>query len=177
MLIARKPALVLGTVALCAPALVACGFDAATDRPYTPAAGVYDQTTALDVSAAVIVSTNPGSGNFVATIANEEQGEDAELTSLDPASGATIEAAEFEAVPVAAGGHVDLADEGGLPVTGDFGAGDFVEITLGFGSGERITMNVPVVDNAGDFAGLDGPAPVPSEEPSAPSESVDAAAE
>ena len=64
MLIRRNLALVLGTVALSAPALVACGFDAATDRPYTPAAGVYDQTTALDVSAAVIVSTEPGLGQL-----------------------------------------------------------------------------------------------------------------
>ena len=173
MLIRRKLALVLGTVAICAPGLVACGFDAATDRPYTPAAGVYDQTTAIDVSGAVIVSSAPGSGTFVASFSNEEEGEAAELTSLDPASGATIESAEFEAVPVAAGGAVDLADEGGLPVTGDFAAGDFVELTLGFASGERITMNVPVVDNAGDFAGLDGPAPEPSEEPSVPTETAD----
>ena len=172
MLIRRNLALVLGTVALSSPALVACGFDAATDRPYTPAAGVYDQTTALDISSAVIVSTTAGSGTFVATIANEEQGEDAELTSLDPASGATIESAEFEAVPVPAGTHVDLADEGGLAVTGDFEAGDVVEITLGFASGERVTMTVPVVENAGYFAGLDGE-PAPSEEPSTPTETAD----
>ena len=173
MLNRRTLALLLGTVALSASTLVACGFDAATDRPYTPAAGVNDQTADVDVLSAVIVSTEPGAGTFVASVSNNEQDAEASLDSISPAGGASLQAAEFEPVQVPPGGFVNLADEGGIEVTGDFEAGDFVDVTIGLGNGERLAMSIPVVSNAGDFAGLDGPAPEPSAEPSAPTETAD----
>jgi copper(I)-binding protein len=50
-------------------------------------------------------------------------------------------------------------------MTGDFKAGDFIRLTLGFSNGDRVTLHVPVVANAGNYADLDGPAPDPSETP------------
>ena len=43
-----------------------------------------------------------------------------------------------------------------MVLTGDFGAGDFVPLAVDFGSGERITMKVPVVaDDSGYWEGMD----------------------
>jgi len=47
----------------------------------------------------------------------------------------------------------------GIKVTGDFEAGQFVTVTLTFKNADEVTLEVPVVENAGAFAGQDGPAP------------------
>ena len=49
----RKIALALTGAMLAVPALSSCGFNKATDRVYTPAAGVNDQDTKVDVLGAV----------------------------------------------------------------------------------------------------------------------------
>ena len=41
-------------------------------------------------------------------------------------------------------------------MTGDFALGDFVPVSLQFGNGEQVEMDVPVVPNCDDFADLDG---------------------
>ena len=56
-----------------------------------------------------------------------------------------------------AGGLVNLADEGGIEVTGEVAAGEFVPVALQFGNGERVELDVPVVTNCGYYEGLDGP--------------------
>ena len=72
----------------------------------------------------------------------------------------------FEPVEIAPGALVNLADPpAGLTLTGDFEAGDFVEVSLGFDNGERTSIEVPVVPNSGYFEGLDGE-PAPADEPS-----------
>ena len=151
----RTIALATGAIAL--TALTSCGFDYATDRPYTPANGVNYRDGSVDVLNAVVVSAEEGSGTFVATFANNNPSEVNSVESLEGAGDSDVTAEGFETVEVPAGGMVNLADTGGIPVTGDFAAGDFVEVSLSLESGEVITMEAHVVTNCGDFAGLDGP--------------------
>ncbi len=164
----RKIALALTGAMLAVPALTSCGFNKATDRVYTPAAGVNDQDAMVDVLGAVIVSGQDDSGTFIASFANNLPDEEVTVESLAGASGTTIQVESFEPIALPPGGFVNLADEGGIPVTGSFSAGDFVPVTVSFSNGERATMKVPVVANEGDYEGLDGSAssPSPSESPS-----------
>lgn len=158
----RTVATTAATIALAVPTLSACGFEMATDRVYTPAAGTNDRAGQVDVLGAVVVSTNPGSGTFIASLSNNSTDEAATLEGL---SGEGVEA-EVEPVEIPEGSLVNLAEPPAeIEVTGDLEAGDFLTLTLDFG-GERTEMEVPVVPNADDYAGLDGPAPPPSETPS-----------
>jgi len=156
MLIRRNLAIALGAVALCLPTVSACGFDLATERPYTPAAGANAYDGTVDVLGAVVVSATPGSGTFVASLSNNDTTGAATFESLAPAvPGDTLEAAQVTPVEIPARGLVNLAVDGGVQLTGDFEAGDFVSVVVGFGSGERAELTVPVVPDEGDFAGLD----------------------
>ena len=162
----RRVGLLAAAVLLAGPGLASCGFDEATDRWYTPAAGANsnepDQTAT--VMGALIVSTEPGSGTFVATLTNKSTEQPITLESFEGGGESPVQAAEVPPTEVAPAGHVNLAEKGGFKVTGDFHAGDFVEVSLGFDNGDRVTLQVPVVANADHFAGLDGPAPSPTEE-------------
>jgi len=153
----RSLAFVLATVALAAPGLTGCGFDAATERPYTPATGANDVSGVVDVLGAVVVSSASGSGTFVSTLANNDQQESQTFSTL---TGAELTVSEFDPIEIPRGGAVDLADDGGVQISGDFAAGNFVSLDIGFDSGERVTMQVPVVPNSGTYEGLDG---VPSD--------------
>ncbi|PVG84569.1 hypothetical protein DDE18_02915 [Nocardioides gansuensis] len=154
-------------LALAAP-LTSCGFDYATDRYYTPAHGANDRDGVVDVLNAVVVSTEAGSGTFVASLANNSSEEAQALSEL---AGEGLTVAEFQPVEIPAGGLVNLAEPAtDIKVEGDFEAGDFIPVELGFESGERTTLDVPVVPNSGDYAGLDGE-PAPVEEPTETEES------
>ena len=130
----RSLATAAAALALAAP-LTSCGFDYATERDYTPAGGSNNREGVVDLLSA------------------EEQS----LTGISGGEGATIEAAEFEPVTVPADGLVNLADPpAGIVLTGEFTAGDFVPLTVDFGNGERISLNVPVVANdTGYWEGMD----------------------
>jgi hypothetical protein len=160
----RSLALTVAALALTAPALTSCGFDYATDRYYTPANGANNRDGAVDVLGAVVVSTEPGSGTFIASLSNNSTTEPATFSELTGTEGGDVTAAEFEPVEIAPGSLVNLADPPAeIEVTGDFAAGDFVEVSLGFDNGESTVVEVPVVDNHGYFEGLDGE-PLPVEE-------------
>jgi hypothetical protein len=156
MQLRRTLACSLTALALAAP-LTSCGFDLATDRYYTPAAGANDREGQVDVLAAVVVSTSPGSGTFIASLSNNSTTEAASLTEIGSTEGQDVTAAAFSPVEVAPGQLVNLAEPPvEITLTGDFEAGNFVEIALGFDNGERTVLNVPVVPNSGDYEGLDG---------------------
>ena len=169
----RNIALALTGLVLAAPALTACGFDYATDRLYTPAAGVNNTDATVDVLGAVIVSGQDDSGTFIASLSNNDPTEEATFESLAGASGNTIQAESFAPITIPGGGLVNRATDGGVPVTGTFTAGDFVPVTVSFGNGERATMKIPVVTNDGHYEGLDtsassgGTVETPTESPSA----------
>jgi hypothetical protein len=105
----------------------------------------------------VIVATEDGSGTFIATFVNNELTEAVAFETLEGIDQAQLTADEFTPIEIPAGGAVNLATDGGVKVTGDFALGDFVPVSIQFGNGEQVEMEVPVVPNCGDFAGLDGP--------------------
>jgi hypothetical protein len=152
----RSFATAAAALALAAP-LTSCGFDYATERDYTPAGGSNNREGVVDLLSAVVVSGTEGSGTFVASLSNNDDSEEQSLTGISGGEGAAIEAAEFEPVTVPADGLVNLAEPpAGIVLTGEFTAGDFVPLTVDFGNGERISLNVPVVANdTGYWEGMD----------------------
>lgn len=149
-LLAAGGALALATV------LSSCGFNYATDRIYTPAEGVNDRSTDIDVLGAVIVSGQEGSGTFIATFANNVQDESSTVDSLTGAGDDdALEVDDFETIEVRPGDMVNLADDGGIVVRGDFGPGDFVRVLITFGDGETAEMDVPATPPCDEFEGLD----------------------
>ncbi len=148
---------VAGALVLAAPVLTSCGFDYATDRDYTPAAGVNDRDATVDVLGAVVVSAEANSGTFIASFANNLQDQDATVTSIAGAGDdAALKFADFEPIEIPAGGLVNLAtDDQGIEVTGTFEAGYSIDLTITTGDGQTIDMTVPTVANCNEYAGLD----------------------
>ena len=58
-------------------------------------------------------------------------------------------------VEIVPGEAVNLADEGGILVSGDFDAGLVLPLTLTFGDGSTTELNVPVVTACDHYEGLD----------------------
>jgi hypothetical protein len=164
----RSVALTVGGIALAAPLLTSCGFNYATDRVYTPASGVNNRDASVDVLGAVIVAKQDNEGTFIATFSNNSQTEKNTVESLAGAGGNTIQVESFSPVKLDPGGLANLATDGGFHVSGSFSLGDFVPVTVTFGSGERVELDVPVVPDSGDYAGLDTSTvtATPSESPS-----------
>ena len=152
----RALATAAAVLALAAP-LTSCGFDYATDRDYTPAAGANNREGVVDVLSAVVVAAEEGSGTFVASLSNNDPDNAATFTALGGTEEGGVTAAEFEPVEIGPGALVNLADPAaGIVVTGEFGPGNVVPLTVDFGDGERISLNVPVVaDDTGYWEGMD----------------------
>ena len=152
----RAFATAAAVLALAAP-LTSCGFDYATDRDYTPAAGANNREGVVDVLSAVVVAAEEGSGTFVASLSNNDPDNAATFTALSGTDEGGVTVAEFEPVEIGPGALVNLADPAaGIVVTGDFGPGSVVPMTVDFGDGERISLNVPVVANdTGYWEGMD----------------------
>jgi hypothetical protein len=152
----RLLATAVAVLALAVP-LSSCGFDYATDRDYTPAGGANNREGDVDVLSAVVVSAAEGSGTFIASLANNDPENPETFTGVSGEEEGSITAEEFEPVEIAPGGLVNLAEPPAeIVVTGDFTAGDVVPLSLDFGNGERVSLNVPVVSNdSGYWEGMD----------------------
>ena len=145
---------------LLAPALTACGFNEQTDQVYQPAVGVNDRSDTVYVLNALIVSGVDGSGTFAGTLVNTDTTSDDTLESV---SGNGVTASQAT-VKVPAGGNALLADSGDVTLEGaGIVPGKFVEVTLGFSSGQTTTMKVPVVAAAGDYTDVPLPSSSPTE--------------
>jgi hypothetical protein len=142
-------------VALAAP-LSSCGFDYATDRVYNVTSASENREGEVDVLSAVVVSAAEGSGTFIASLSNNDPEQEQTLTAV-AGEDATVTAAEFEPIVISPGGLVNLAEPAaGIVLTGEFTAGDVVPLTVDFGNGERVSLNVPVVvDDSGYWEGMD----------------------
>jgi len=152
----RSLALVSGALLLTAP-LASCGFDLATDQVNTIAPGATDRDATIDVLNAVIVSAEEGSGVFVTTLVNNDTDEPGTLEGITSGD-ESLQVGQFSPIEVEPSGLVNLAGEGqqAIPVEGELAAGDVVTMTLQLSGGQVVELDVPVVANCGDFAGLDG---------------------
>lgn len=155
MLFRRNIALAAGVLVLAVPTLSSCGFNYATDRVNTNAAGVNNRDKTVDVLSAVIVATQADSGTFIASFSNNSQTESAAFDTLLGAGGSTVTAADFDPVEIAPKALVNLAVDGGVALTGTFEAGDFIAVSVGFANGDHVLMKIPVVTNCGIYEGLD----------------------
>jgi hypothetical protein len=161
-----RRSLALGAAGLAATAgLTACGFDYPTDRINNVTAGVDYRDGTVDILNAAVVAKAANSGTFVATFVN---GSPTQTVSLQSASGdntaiSTVDAAPFSMQPNTL---VNLAAGQGIPVSGTFALGQFVNISFQFDDGETADMSVPVVADDGQWAGLDTATPSPTESPS-----------
>jgi copper(I)-binding protein len=166
MLISHRTTRLLcaGALVLAAPMLASCSKEKPTDKIYTPANAANDRSERVDVLNAKIVSSSKGTGTLVVSLVNNDNN----------APGATTDAADelvgvagdvtaklTEPVVVPAGGIAVLAKPTGegIKVTGKFEAGEFVTVTFTFKNANEVTLQVPVVENAGEVAGQDGPTP------------------
>jgi hypothetical protein len=147
----RSLALTTGALVLALGGLTSCGFDLATDRPYQPGEGTNDTDGDVDVLSALVVAAQPNEGTVVLTLVNGTDEEQA----LSAIAGTDLEIDEFEDITVPPRGYVNLADEGGVLVSGDFDAGDFLPLTFSFANGDTTTFDVPVVTACGEYLDLD----------------------
>jgi hypothetical protein len=167
-----RRALVLAAAGLAATAtLSACGFNYPTDRINNLVAGVDDRSGTVEVLNAAVVSQADNSGTFVATLVN---GSNTKAIALQSASGDNTAISTADATPftLQPGGLKNLAGDG-IPVYGTFKPGQFVNISLTFDNGQTSDLSVPVVNDDGQWAGLDTASPSPTEasSPTSPSSS------
>jgi hypothetical protein len=152
-------------VALALPALVSCGsnFNAPTDQVYTPAQGVNDRSSDVDVLNALIVSGEDGSGTLIAGLANNREERADTLTQVGgagPDAGITVNGPSG-GTEIPAGGYVQLADEGAYSVeASQVQPGRFITVAFSFENSAQVTMQIPVVSaDEADFTDV----PLPSE--------------
>lgn len=138
----RRSTAIAAGVLLLSGGLSSCGFGLATDRVNTISSGVNDREGEVDVLAAAIISAAPDSGVFVATLANANQQVPIALTGLG-GEATPIEA--LDPLVVAPQGAQSLYQLGGIPISGDVGLGDFVNVELTFDSGQTTTIEVAVM--------------------------------
>ena len=152
----RSLATATAVLALAAP-LSSCGFDYATDREYAVNSAAENRDADVDVLNAVVVSGTEGSGTFVASLSNNDSEDEQTFTAVSGDDGVSVEVSDFEPVTIPAGGLVNLAEPAtDIVLTGDFAAGQVLPLTIDFGNGDRVMLNVPVVSNdSGYWEGLD----------------------
>lgn len=153
--------------------LSSCGFDYPTDRVNTIAAGKNNQDHSVDALGIRVLATGQGEGRLIGALSNSND-EDASLdTVTSPDS--TFTAAKFEPVELAPGGAVNLAEIEPIELTGDFTAGQFVTVELGFSTGETASLDVAVVKNCFQYTQI--PTPTPAAEDGASEDASEGASE
>lgn len=144
----RKLTLAVATLGL-AGVLSSCGFDYATNRPNEIANAGQNIDGEVHIMGARIVSPAEGTGTFIATLSTDPQTDPVTFETL---TGERITAGDFQPIEVDTQGMVNLATDGGIPVTGEFGAGDAFTVTLGFSNGEELDVTAIVVAQCHEYA-------------------------
>ena len=149
-----------------APLVASCSFgtsnfDAQTNQFYTPAEGVNERSSGVDVLNALVVADGSGSGRFIAGLVNNSDLTDDALTDVQ-GSGASSDVKGTLATPidVVRDGFVQLADEGVEPVVLEgeqLVPGRFIEVTITFEEAEEVTVKLPVVTTEDDFEDVEIP--------------------
>lgn len=133
-----------------AAALSSCGFDYPTDRVNTIAAGANGRDASVDALGIRVLASAQGEGRLIGSLANNLD-EDASLVSV---SGEGLTAELEEPIEVTGREGVNLLDEPTITVTGDFTAGDVIDLTLSFDTDETVTLEVPVVKPCFQYADI-----------------------
>jgi len=153
----RRTPLALACAVALVGSLSACGTidDYKTDDIYTPGAGTIYRDGTVDVLSAVIVAAAPDSGTFVAGLSNKNL-ESVTFESFGAAGTDLLTVEDFETRDIPAQGFTNLAEPGeGIEVTGDFEAGEYVTVELGFSNGESASLEIPVVTDCDMWEGID----------------------
>jgi hypothetical protein len=150
--------------------LAGCGMEYQTDRINTIGSGTNDREGSVDILGAVVIAGQDDLGVFAATLVNNDLSEPAALDGVQQTEqvGPLDSDSTASAVEVPAGGRTSLFNEDAIAVTGDFIAGDFVDVTLQFDTGQVSTVEVPVVVPCRQYAldqlpGLELPSTDPAE--------------
>jgi hypothetical protein len=173
---ARLSALPAATAACAVLLLSGCAanFDAPTNEPYQPAAGISDRSGAVYAINTLVVTDGSGNGTVVCSLINQQrQADTLESYSADAGNGDKITTAplaqpiDLPAYP-SDGQNVQVGTSGDLRLTGDIEAGTFVTLTFDFGNATPVTVEAPVLNGGPDTAYADIPVgPVPTTTPSA----------
>jgi hypothetical protein len=148
-------------VVLLVPLLGACTYQ--TNEVYQAAVGSNNRSGTVDILGAVIVSGTDGSGTFVTSLVNKDLEKSAKLTSVTGPSG--VEVQVTKQVEVEPDGIANFAELGAVSVKGEsVKAGSWIRLTLEFDSGQKTTINTPVVNRDEEYSEV-APA-VPSASPS-----------
>ncbi len=131
-------------VALVAGLTTACGFQPQTNVVNNIAVGAEDRSGTVDVLNAVVIAGEADLGVFSASLVNPIGEDPVTFGGLVP-TGDLGELGRYASTEVPAGELVDLSDSGGVPVEGDFRAGQYVTVTLDLADDGRVTLDVPVV--------------------------------
>lgn len=148
----RRRVRTLAAVALLvvAPAITACGFDAQTEKVYQPAEGVNVTGNDIDVLGAVVVSSTPGSGIFVASLNNNTARAD-QIVSVE-AAGSTVPVTVGQDIPAGSLLNLAMGKPKGVAVSEkSIQAGGYVRIQLTFEHSAPVVVNAPVVDNSAPY--------------------------
>jgi hypothetical protein len=143
------------------PVVGACSYQ--TDQVYQAGVGVNNRSGTVDVLGAVVVSSSDGTGTFVASLVNKS---DTDSDTIVSVTGDGLQAHLTAPVQVQPQSLVNLADTGDVGVTGPgVKSGAFVRLTLVFQSGQKTTVNAPVVPMTEEYADITPAAPSGSPTP------------
>jgi hypothetical protein len=152
----------------------ACGNDAQTLRPYTPAEGVNidvgnpsDVENVVHVRNLLIISKEAGSGVLSASLVTDGRDQLTGVTGYaiksDGSQGAPLTVTLGNSVSIANRAQIVLTDQAPIGVrSADLAPGLTASMTLTFANAGEVTVIVPVVDgNEPQYASI-SPAPTPS---------------
>jgi hypothetical protein len=127
---------------------------------------VNHSVASVDALGIRVLASAKGQGRLIGSLANNTR-ENASLQSISSPDG-RVEA-EFKPVKVPARSGVNLAEQD-IPLTGDFTAGQFVDLALEFSTGETVSLKAPVMKPCFEYSDI--PTPSGSSSSDAPSEST-----
>jgi hypothetical protein len=169
----RLAATAVALLALAAPALAGCAanFDAPTNQPYQPAAGISNRDGDVYALDTLVVTDGEGNGTVISQLVNKQDGADTLDSYAATDSAGDQITAEPLAQPITLGTWpspdqaVQVGTSGSLRLTGDnLVAGHFVTLTFTFDAAAPVTVDVPVVVGGSDTIYSDIPVgPAPSE--------------
>lgn len=135
-------------------ALSSCGFDYPTDRINQISSGANNRDGDVELLGIRVLSTAEGEGRIIGSIDNQLF-DTAKLTAITTTSGSIT--AQGLPLPVDGDTSVNLSASGGIPVTGDFKAGDVLPLQFAFDNGDTAEVNVPVVKNCYQYTAVPTP--------------------